>query len=47
MTIEQFPDRVVAVTATINQSGNTTPIDLTVQKDNDADATEKECADNG
>ena len=31
MTIEQFPDRVVAVTATIDQSGNTTPSALTLQ----------------
>lgn len=31
MTIEQFPDRVVAVTANIDQNGNTRPIDLTLQ----------------
>jgi len=31
MTIEQFPDRLVAVTATIDQSGNTTPGTLTLQ----------------
>lgn len=28
MTIEQFPDRVVAVTATIDQHGGTTPSNL-------------------
>jgi len=31
MTIEQFPDKVVAVTATIDQNGKTMPIDLTLQ----------------
>ena len=31
MTIEQFPDKVATVTATIDQSGNTTPITLTLQ----------------
>ena len=31
MTIEQFPDQVVAVTATIDNHGHTTPIDLTLQ----------------
>ncbi len=31
MTIEQFPDQVVAVTATIDSHGSTTPIDLKLQ----------------
>ena len=31
MAIEQFPDKVVAVTATIDQNGSTTPTTLTLQ----------------
>ena len=31
MAIEQFPDKVVAVTATIDQSGKTTPTTLELQ----------------